>query len=200
MTNDVHEVYAVRYGHHDRPAHENYIGGDPHDILEPLAYFVWVIKGANGTFVMDTGFDPAMAAKRGRVIVKPVEDGLKAIGIDPEHVTDVIISHLHYDHCGNHDLFPRARYHLQDREMAYGTGRCMCHVHQRIPFEVDDVVAMVRKVFDGRVVFHDGQETLAPGSRCTTSAGIRKVCSASASTRGADTWSLPPMPRTCTRM
>ena len=163
MTSDVHEVYAVRYGHHDRPSHENYIGGDPHDILEPLAYFVWVIKGTNGTFIMDTGFDPAMAAKRGRVIVKPVEDGLKAIGIDPEHVTDVIVSHLHYDHCGNHDLFPRARYHLQDREMAYGTGRCMCHTHQRIPFEVDDVVAMVRKVFDGRVVFHDGQETLAPG-------------------------------------
>ena len=102
MTNDVHEVYAVRYGHHDRPAHENYIGGDPQDILEPLAYFVWVIKGTNGTFIMDTGFDPAMAAKRGRVIVKPVADGLKAIGIDPEHVTDVIISHLHYDHCGNH--------------------------------------------------------------------------------------------------
>ena len=163
MTSDVHEVYAVRYGHHDRPAHENYIGGDPHDILEPLAYFVWVIKGAHGTFVMDTGFDPAMASKRGRTIIKPVPDGLKAIGVDPDQVADVIISHLHYDHCGNHDLFPRARYHLQDREMAYGTGRCMCHAHQRIPFEVDDVVAMVRKVFDGRVVFHDGEETLAPG-------------------------------------
>ena len=47
--------------------------------------------------------------------------------------------------------------------MAYGTGRCMCHAHQRIPFEADDVVAMVRKVFDGRVVFHDGDEQLAPG-------------------------------------
>ena len=78
-------------------------------------------------------------------------------------MTDVIISHLHYDHCGNHGLFPRARYHLQDREMAYATGRCMCHAHQRIPFEVDDVMAMVRKVFDGRVVFHDGVDTLAPG-------------------------------------
>jgi len=64
MTNDVYEVYAVRYGHHDRPAHENYIGGDPHDTNEPLAYFVWVIKGPHGTFILDTGFDPAMAAKR----------------------------------------------------------------------------------------------------------------------------------------
>jgi glyoxylase-like metal-dependent hydrolase (beta-lactamase superfamily II) len=160
---DVHEVFAVRYAHHDRKAHENYIGGDPHDILQPLAYFVWVIRGPHGTFVMDTGFDHAMAAKRGRVIVKPVAEGLRAVGVNPDEVQDVIISHLHYDHCGNHDLFPRARFHLQDREIAYGTGRHMCHAHQRIPFEVDDVVAMVRKVFDDRVVFHDGQETLVPG-------------------------------------
>ena len=79
---DIHEVYAVRYAHHDRPKHENYIGGDPHDTNEPLAYFVWVIKGSHGTFVMDTGFDPAMAAKRGRTIVKPVAEGLRAIDVD----------------------------------------------------------------------------------------------------------------------
>ena len=47
--------------------------------------------------------------------------------------------------------------------MAYATGRCMCHAQMRIPFEADDVVAMVRKVFAGRVVFHDGTEQLAPG-------------------------------------
>jgi glyoxylase-like metal-dependent hydrolase (beta-lactamase superfamily II) len=112
---------------------------------------------------MDTGFDHAMAVKRGRTIVKPVAEGLRAIGVNPDDVRDVIISHLHYDHCGNHDLFPRARYHLQDTEMAYGTGRCMCHAHQRIPFEANDVVAMVRKVFEDRVVFHDGHDTLVPG-------------------------------------
>jgi glyoxylase-like metal-dependent hydrolase (beta-lactamase superfamily II) len=160
---DIHDVFAIRYGHHDRPAHENYIGGDPHDILQPLNYFVWVIRGAHGTFVMDTGFDHAMAAKRGRLIIKPVADGLRAIDVNPDEVRDVIISHMHYDHCGNHDLFPRARYHVQDREMMYSTGRFMCHAHQRIPFEVDDVAAMVRKVFADRVVFHEGDETLVPG-------------------------------------
>ena len=163
MMQDTHEIYAVRYAHHDRKAHDNYILGDPHDVNEPLAYFVWVIKGAGGTFVLDTGFDQAMAEKRGRRITKPVGDGLQAIGVNPDAVTDVVISHLHYDHCGNHSLFPQARYHLQDREMMYATGRYMCHGHQRIPFEADDVVAMVRRVFDDRVVFHNGDEQLAPG-------------------------------------
>jgi glyoxylase-like metal-dependent hydrolase (beta-lactamase superfamily II) len=47
--------------------------------------------------------------------------------------------------------------------MAYATGRCMCHSEIRIPFEADDVVAMVRKVFDGRVMFHDGDDQIVPG-------------------------------------
>jgi len=163
MSNDVHEVYAIRYAHHDRQSSENFLHGDPHDILQPLAYYVWAIVGPHGTFVMDTGFDEAMAKKRGRRLLKPIGEGLAALGIEPDEVEDVIISHLHYDHCGNHELFPRARYHLQDIEMAYSTGRCMCHAEMRIPFETDDVVAMVRKVFAGRVVFHDGEEQLAPG-------------------------------------
>lgn len=72
-------------------------------------------------------------------------------------------THLHYDHSGNHDLFPQARYHVQDEEMAYATGRCMCHPLLRIPFEADDVVAMVRKVFADRVRFYEGTWQLAPG-------------------------------------
>jgi len=160
---DIHEVYAIRYAHHDRKAAENYLHGDPHDILQPLAYFVWAIVGPHGTFVVDTGFDRAMADKRGRSLVRPVAEGLKAIDITPDQVEHVIVTHLHYDHCGNHALFPRAKYHLQDVEMAYATGRCMCHAEIRIPFEVDDVVAMVRKVFEERVMFHDGTDEIAPG-------------------------------------
>ena len=118
MMQDVYEIYAVRYAHHDRKAHENYVLGDPHDILQPLAYFVWVIKGGGRSWVLDTGFDAAMAAKRGRHITRPVAEGLTAIGVPPDGVSDVVISHLHYDHCGNHTLFPQARYHLQDRGRA----------------------------------------------------------------------------------
>jgi glyoxylase-like metal-dependent hydrolase (beta-lactamase superfamily II) len=163
MAHDVHEVYAIRYAHHDRRSPENFIFGDPHDILQPLAYYVWAIVGPHGTFVVDTGFDEAMASRRGRQIVRPVGEGLATIGIHPDAVEHVIVTHLHYDHCGNHDLFPRARYHLQDEEMAYATGRCICHATLRIPFEVDDVVAMVRKVFADRVTFHDGEWAMAPG-------------------------------------
>jgi hypothetical protein len=53
---------------------------------------------------------------------------------------------MHWDHPGNYDLFPQARYHIQDAEMAYATGRCMCHQMLRISFSESDVHAMVKKV------------------------------------------------------
>jgi glyoxylase-like metal-dependent hydrolase (beta-lactamase superfamily II) len=163
MSVDVHEVFAVQYGYHDRRASENYVFGDPHDAPDPLAYFVWLIRGPQGVIVVDTGFDQPMAHKRKRTILHPVGESLQAMGVNPEDVTDIVVTHLHYDHAGNHSLFPRARYHLQDAEMAYATGRCMCHAHPRVPFEADDVAAMVRKVYDGRVVFHDGESQLVAG-------------------------------------
>ena len=46
MSDDIHEIYAIRYGHHDRKASENFIGGDPHDVLQPLDFYVWAISDA----------------------------------------------------------------------------------------------------------------------------------------------------------
>src|SRR4051794_29251012 len=158
MSDDSHEIYAIRYGHHDRKSSENFIGGDPHDVLQPLDFYVWAIVGPSGTIILDTGFDAAMGAKRQREMIKPVGEGLRALGLDAGGVETVIVSHMHYDHVGNYDIFPRARYHLQDIEMAYATGRSMCHAMLRMPFEIDDVLAMVRKVFAGRVAFHDGAD------------------------------------------
>jgi len=160
---DTYEIYAIKYAHHERLSRYNFIGGDPHDVMMPLDYFVWAIVGEDRTFVVDTGFDPKMAAKRGRTMLNPPAEGLQAIGLDPAKIEDVILTHMHYDHAGNHNLFPGARYHVQDREMAYCTGRCMCHEALRSAFEPEDVAVMVRRVFEGRVAFHDGSAELAPG-------------------------------------
>ncbi len=163
MSDDVHEVFAVAYATHARKRAENYIFGDPHDEMTSITYYVWVIRSAHATYVCDTGFDEAAAKERGRKIIHPVGEGLKALGVEPDKVDHVIVTHMHWDHAGNYDLFPRARYHVQDTEMAYATGRCMCHAMLRIPFSERDVHAMVSKVFADRVEFHDGVEQLAPG-------------------------------------
>lgn len=163
MEASTYRIYAIKYAHHERRARENFIGGDIHDGPMPMDYFVWAIVGEDRTIVVDTGFDEAMAAKRGREIVHPVADGLAKVGIDAATVTDVVITHMHYDHAGNHDLFPAATFHVQDREMAFCTGRCMCHEAVRHPFAVEDVKAMIDRLYAGRVCFHAPEDALAPG-------------------------------------
>jgi glyoxylase-like metal-dependent hydrolase (beta-lactamase superfamily II) len=164
MSADVtYEVYAVKYARHERRASANFLGGDLHDGAMPIDYFVWAIRGGGKTFVLDTGFDAEQGRKRRREHIRSPGDGLKALGIDPLDVEDVFISHMHYDHAGNHDLFPNAVYHLQEKERAYCTGRCMCHRQLRSSFEPDDVTAMVRRLFAGRLRFHDGAEEVASG-------------------------------------
>jgi len=159
----LYEVYALKYAHHDRRASENFIGGDPHDGPMPLDYFVWLVRGAGREIVVDTGFSPAMAAKRGREHLRCPAAALRLLGVEAAAVKDVVITHLHYDHVGNFELFPGATFHLQELEMRYATGRYMCSTCFSGAYEPEDVVGMVRRVYEGRVRFHDGDAEICPG-------------------------------------
>jgi len=157
-------IQAIRYARHERKAAENFIGGDDHATDMPLDYYVWAIHRTDGPpIVVDTGFGPEAAASRGRTLLRPVEQGLREAGVDPHAVEDLIITHMHYDHAGSLGLFPAARFHLQDAEMAFCTGRAMGHALVRAPFDVEPVTDMVRHVFAERVRFHDGSAAIAPG-------------------------------------
>ena len=157
-----YEVYALKYAHHARRRSENFIGGDPHDGPMPLDYFVWLIRGEGREIVVDTGFSAAMARKRGREHLRCPTEALRTLGCDANTVKDVVITHLHYDHVGNFDLFPAATLHLQDLEMQYATGRQMLEERQRYAYEVEEVVGMVRRVYENRVRFHNGDAQIAP--------------------------------------
>jgi glyoxylase-like metal-dependent hydrolase (beta-lactamase superfamily II) len=165
---NVYEVIALRYATHARPASDNFLyppaaGDDPHDYPMPIDYFVWVIRKAERVIVVDTGFDHPAAEARGRTLIKHPIEALRAIGVHAEEVHDVVITHLHYDHAGNLGAFPNARFHLQDSEMDFATGRCMCHPRLRRPFELEDVLTIVTRLYAGRVNFVDGDQEIAAG-------------------------------------
>lgn len=158
------EVYALRYATHARLARDNFLRPpDAHDGPMPIDYYIWLLRAGERTIVVDTGFAPAAAAARGRSLLRTVPDALAGMGVDPAAVQDVILTHLHYDHAGNLDQFPAARFHLQDREMAFATGRNMCFACLRDAFAIEDVVTMVRAVYADRVCFLDGDGEVAPG-------------------------------------
>ncbi len=156
-------VYAVKYAERDGRRPEHFLGGDAHDTPMPMDYFVWAVVGTEATWVVDTGFGPLDAQRRGRRLLRSTADALAIVGVDATSVSDVILTHLHYDHVGGFDQLPSARFHLQDREMAYATGRHMTRPALNQPFTADHVADLVRAVHAGRVRFHAGDEELAPG-------------------------------------
>jgi glyoxylase-like metal-dependent hydrolase (beta-lactamase superfamily II) len=159
-----YEVLALRYGGKaERTRRENFIMADDHDAPMPIDYFVWLIRGGGRTILVDTGFEPVEAEKRGRKLDRLPREALEAVGSSAEAVDSVVVTHLHYDHAGTLDHWPNARFHLQEAEMAYATGRCMCDPSMRLPFTVDHVCQMVRHVYSGRAQFHAGDGQIAPG-------------------------------------
>ncbi len=158
-----YEIYAIRYAMRNvnRPA--NFVGGDPHDGPMNMDYFVWLVRNAERSIVLDTGFNAAMAKKRARTLLRTPAEGLSMMGLQAKDVSEIVISHMHYDHVGTFDEFPHARFHLQDAEMAYATGRNMGYRQFGHSYEPDEVCGMVRLVFDGRVNFIDGEAGIAPG-------------------------------------
>lgn len=160
---ETYEVFAIKYATRQAQRRDHFVGGDPHDALMPMDYFVWLIRNQYRTIVVDTGFNATVAQRRKRELLRTAKDGLSLMGVDAGAVQDVVITHMHYDHVGTFDDFPQAKFHLQDAEMDFATGRHMCHGYMNHPYEVEEVVGMVRLVYKDRVKFHNGSAELAPG-------------------------------------
>ena len=159
-----YEILAIKYAERlNRTRAESFIMADDHASPHPMDYFIWVVRNAQRTIIVDTGFDAVEADKRGRALLRSPAEGLALLGIDPAGIDDVVITHLHYDHAGTLGAFPNARFHLQAAEMAFATGPCMCQPYLRFPFTAEHVCDMVRNVYSGRVVFYDGDAEVAPG-------------------------------------
>ena len=154
MDDDRYEIFAIKYGERMGQRGSIFVHGDPHDAPLALDYFIWVIRNHLRTIVVDVGFGREEGERRGRTYLRSPTEGLALLDVDAKEVEDVIITHMHYDHAGNLEQFPKARFHIQDAEMALVTGRAMTHPLLRHSFRLEDVIDMVRLTYGDRVVFH----------------------------------------------
>ena len=180
-----YEVYAVRYGVvADFPVASLVAGADPARKTD-IAMMIWVVKGGGHVVLSDSGFyrEKFLAQCNPRDFVKPSE-AIAGLGLKPEDVTDIIISHAHWDHAGGVDLFPKAQVWIQKDEYQYYTGEAW----QRDPsldlstpagrraaaakhggIDADDMLALVKVNLDGRLHLVNGDDqAVLPGIRCYT--------------------------------
>jgi glyoxylase-like metal-dependent hydrolase (beta-lactamase superfamily II) len=96
-------------------------------------------------------------------------ESLARVGVKPEDITDVVLTHMHWDHADGMDLFPNARIWLQKDEYTYYTGPAWQSAKTHGGIEPDDVLALVKLNIAGRVSFVDGDDQwIFPGVRCFT--------------------------------
>lgn len=157
------EAYALRYATVQRKASENFIAHDIHDAATSMDYFVWFLRNGDETILVDTGFNAAAAQQRKRTFLRCPIASLQAAGVRLEEVRDTVITHAHYDHAGNTRLLPKTQFHLQEREMAFATGKEMRHAFMRNAYDPADVCDLVYANFQERLAFHDGAYELRPG-------------------------------------
>lgn len=160
------EVLAVKYAERNaRTRADSFMFDDAHDAPHAMDYSFWVLRHGPRVILVDTGYDAAEGARRDRPIHIDPRAALAPLGIAAEDVTEVIVTHLHYDHAGGLHLFPNAKLHLQAAEMAFATGPCMCHGTLRMPFTADHVCEAIKRLYAGQVQFHEGSAQIADGVR-----------------------------------
>jgi glyoxylase-like metal-dependent hydrolase (beta-lactamase superfamily II) len=159
-----YEVYAVRYATIPNFRASNLIQGADTGRRLDIAMMVWLLKGSDGrNVVVDAGFHRAdfLARWKPTNFVPPSEAVARA-GVKAEDVTDVIISHVHWDHLDGIDLFPKARVWIQREEFQHhldSTGA----VHDRA-IDAGDAKILADIARQGRVMLVDGDaKEIIPG-------------------------------------
>jgi glyoxylase-like metal-dependent hydrolase (beta-lactamase superfamily II) len=159
-------VFAIKYAEREAVAPgEMFLRAGPDDQPAAMAYYVWLVIGPAGRFLIDTGFGRDVARQRDRehCLRGDPLTALAALGAPAAELPDVVLTHLHFDHCGELSRFPQARFWLQQAEMAFWTGPSAGRSSFRHVIMPEDVAAVVRLNLQRRVRWVDGDETIAPG-------------------------------------
>jgi glyoxylase-like metal-dependent hydrolase (beta-lactamase superfamily II) len=156
-------LYAIRYAWRDALRREHFYGDDPcGDEPMPMAYYVWLAVSGEHAVVVDAGFTAETAGRRGRTYLASPAVAMAALGVEPARVAHVVLTHLHYDHTGDVAAYPGATFVLQEREMAFWTGRYAAR-GGRHAVERPDIAFLVDANFDGRIRWVDGDAEVVPG-------------------------------------
>lgn len=163
------DVHAVRFASIPFQVSGLIQGADPSRGLD-IAMMVWVLRGPNNRVaIVDSGFyrEKFMTRWKPADYHKPSEAVEAALGIAPAQVTDVIISHIHWDHADGADLFPNARVWIQKEEYAHHISDTGSVLDRAIDADVATMLHGIKAA--GRVNLVDGDDQeIMPGVRVYT--------------------------------
>jgi glyoxylase-like metal-dependent hydrolase (beta-lactamase superfamily II) len=162
-----YSIEAIRYGTIPRfPVAELVVGAPKNETLDiPLIF--WLIRGEGRAILLDTGFHRERWFKSFKITdyLKP-DEAVRQAGVDPAAITDIILSHAHWDHMGGIDLFPPATIWIQKDEYAYYLGQAWQKGGESGGIDPEDLAELLRRNTQGKLRLIDGDDReIMPGIR-----------------------------------
>ncbi|MGZ7031814.1 MAG: N-acyl homoserine lactonase family protein [Thermoanaerobaculia bacterium] len=159
-----YEVYAIRYATIPAFPINGLVKGADESRKLDIAMMVWLIRGNGRNVLVDSGFYRPQFFKNWKVkdFIRP-DQAVAAAGVKAEEITDVVLTHAHWDHADGADLFPNAQIWIQKDEFSYYTGAAWQAGGKHGGIEPDDVQFLLRANIAGRLHMTDGDQEIIPG-------------------------------------
>jgi glyoxylase-like metal-dependent hydrolase (beta-lactamase superfamily II) len=157
---DKYDVFAVRFATLANFPVASLVAGADRARRMDIAMMIWVLKGADGRVALvDSGFHREQYFRQFivRDYIKPSE-AIAPLGLKPDDITDIFLTHMHWDHAGGVDLFPSARVWIQKDEYDYYTSEAWQSRATHGGIDADDVLEIVRRNTQGKVSFVRGDD------------------------------------------
>ena len=167
-----YSIQAIRYANSPGFPVSGLVIGAPKDETVDIAFVIWLIRGGGRNILFDSGFHHEQWFKHFAMtdFLGP-DEAVKLAGVQPEEITDIVISHAHWDHMGGIDLFPKAAVWIQKEEFRYYTGEAWQPGGHHGGIDPEDVQQLVKLNTEGRVRLVDGDDVeIFPGIRVYTGA------------------------------
>ena len=159
-----HEVFAIRYATLQQFPVASLVQGAEKDRKLDIAMMVWLVRGGGHNVLVDSGFyrDDLVKQWKPADYVRP-DEAVAHAGVKPEEITDVIVTHAHWDHADGADLFPHAKIWIQKAEYDYYVTRA-----GKGGVTTTDIDFFSRALSEHRLELVDGDREILPGIRVYT--------------------------------
>lgn len=167
-----YKIEAIRYATISQFPVASLVMGAPEDEKLDIAMVIWLIRGNNRNILFDSGYYREKWHERFNIteFMRP-DSAVKLAGLMAGDITDVIISHAHWDHLGGIDLFPNATVWIQKAEFEYYAGEAWQEGGRHGGIDPDDLMSLVRRNTEGKLRLIDGDNVeILPGIRVYTGA------------------------------
>ncbi len=165
-----YSIQAIRLADSPGDAVAEMVIGAPKEEKIDTVYALWLIRGGGRNILFDSGFHRERWFKEWTIkdYLSP-DQAVRLAGVKPEEVTDVVVSHAHWDHMGGIDLFPNATIWIQREEFRYYTGAAWQPGGDHDGIDPLDVQQLVKLNTEGRVHLIEGDDIeIFPGIRAYT--------------------------------